>query len=1398
VQRSDYPQLAFSLPLEPARLSRARQRIREYLFEHRVDALAADDVVLAIEEAMTNAVRHSGSTEDLDISLRCTGGDVTVTVRDHGRGFDVERFDPKLCPDLLEPGGRGLFLIASLMDDLTLSCHSGLELRAVKAGAFPDDADHPARERVDDVHAARPHVEPRAQALLDEIDDGFVAIDWEWRYIYANPVAIGLLRYPMEELMGSSVWQLFPELVGSVVERNYRLAMEQGIPSHFEHLFERHGAWYEKRVYPTSSGISVYFNDITKRKRAESVTALQGEALRAINEILRAALATETEEELGAVCLTVAARLTGSALGFIGRVGDDGLLHDVAISDPGWAEGAMHDETGHGRPPGGLAFKPHGLYGEVLLTGEPLVTNSPGQHLRSVGLPPGHPPIASFLGVPLTSHGETVGIIALANRDSGFGDEQRESLETIAPTVAAAFERKRAEETLRRNAAMLDQVSDAVIAVDGEMRVTYMNAQAERQYGLAPAEAIGQRPSEFCAYEWPSPAAEREAVDQLERTGRWRGENIHVTRDGRRLVVESTVTSVCDPLGKPAGVLAVIRDVTERKAAEERERREHRETTFDNRVLRAFAEYESDDIFDQALATVLEKMASRHGVFGYIARPGHLMCPSLSKMLDTCEIEGKCIHYPPEKWKGLWAQALTEKRSLYTNIAPPVPPGHPVIHNNLATPILFHGEVIGLLNIANKDGGYTDADSELLDRLAARVAPVLYAWIQRQLRNDERKAAEEALLAGEERYRELLAHAPPGIYEVDFRRERFTSVNDVVCMMTGYSREELLTMDPLDLLVGDGRERFRARIASWLGGEPPEPDVEYRVRMKDGREIDVLLDVTFSRDEDGVPLGATVVARDITERKATEAELRQSREDLDRAQAVGQLGSWRLDVREDVLTWSDETYRIFGLPVGTPLTYETFLSLVHPDDRAFVEGEWQAALRGAPYDIEHRLLVGGQVKWVREKAFLEHAEAGELLGGFGIAQDVTARKRVEEELARRVWLSEELNRLNTTLATPAPSDRLLEVLLEELSLVLAAESASIGLLHDEGLEIVSALGMPGVEGRVFTPEDTPVVWLADEAGEPQAIEDCEHDSRVVSEVQRRLGIRSVLVVPLASGGERMGQMYFNWHTRQRRFAADELDFVRKAGANASAMLRTSHLLEAQRHIATTLQKNLMHRLPAVDGLELAEQLMMANEAELIGGDFCDAFLLPDGQVAVVIGDVAGKGIRAAGLTETVRSTMRAFAAIDATPAFILRKTNELLLHHDLADSHVTAFLAVIDPRSGHLSAASAGHPPPVHLSPFSCQLLDVTFGLPLNAFEAADYLPSHLTLTPDDCLVLYTDGVIEARHDGELFGEARLVELVGGMRGRSAAAVAEAVTGAIRAFGDKLRDDVQVLVVRLA
>ncbi len=172
---------------------------------------------------------------------------------------------------------------------------------------------------------------------------------------------------------------------------------------------------------------------------------------------------------------------------------------------------------------------------------------------------------------------------------------------------------------------------------------------------------------------------------------------------------------------------------------------------------------------------------------------------------------------------------------------------------------------------------------------------------------------------------------------------------------------------------------------------------------KDGSQIPVLVSVSLVKDPNGKVAGTVAVAHDITARKKREEELRESQRDLSHAQAVAKAGSWRLDTAKNILLWSDETRRIFGVQKGTILNYETFLSFVHPDDRTYVDREWQAALRGDSYDIEHRIVVEGKVKWVHEIAEIEFNENGSLKGGFGTVQDIT------EAMELRLKL-EELNR----------------------------------------------------------------------------------------------------------------------------------------------------------------------------------------------------------------------------------------------------------------------------------------------------------------------------------------------------------------------------------------------------
>jgi len=136
-----------------------------------------------------------------------------------------------------------------------------------------------------------------------------------------------------------------------------------------------------------------------------------------------------------------------------------------------------------------------------------------------------------------------------------------------------------------------------------------------------------------------------------------------------------------------------------------------------------------------------------------------------------------------------------------------------------------------------------------------------------------RKSNEQELREAEEKYRELVQSAPAGIYEIDFRKKRFTTVNDAMCEMLGYSREELLNMNPFDILDKEAQTRFQGRIDTWLKGEEPDQNVEYRVKTRDGHVLDVVLEASFITDGKGNPIGARVVGHDITVRKQMEHQL---------------------------------------------------------------------------------------------------------------------------------------------------------------------------------------------------------------------------------------------------------------------------------------------------------------------------------------------------------------------------------------------------------------------------------------------------------------------------------------------------------------------------------------------
>ena len=375
------------------------------------------------------------------------------------------------------------------------------------------------------------------------------------------------------------------------------------------------------------------------------------------------------------------------------------------------------------------------------------------------------------------------------------------------------------------------------------------------------------------------------------------------------------------------------------------------------------------------------------------------------------------------------------------------------------------------------DFPFTDSDgAQLILELGIDVTEIHKARdaLNEANRTLEQRVAERtAELARVKEEWELTFNTVPDLIAILDNRHRIVRVNRAMAQALSVAPEECVGLPCYRCMHGTDRPPACCPHVCTLadGSEHSAELHEERLRG------DFLVSTTPIYNAAGELTGAVHVARDITERKRAEKVLRESREDLDRAQAVGQIGSWRLDVRRNVLTWSEENHRIFNVPAGTPLAYETFLDKVHPDDRAFVDRQWSAALRGEGnlYDIEHRILVDGRVKWVRERAEIEFDEQGKLLGGFGTTQDVTERKQadqalrelnetLEQRVAERTAVAEnrawELRRMTAELSQAEHRERkrLARVLHDDLQqLLLAARLRLAGIGGDAAESVKTSI-----------------------------------------------------------------------------------------------------------------------------------------------------------------------------------------------------------------------------------------------------------------------------------------------------------------------------------------------------
>jgi len=261
-----------------------------------------------------------------------------------------------------------------------------------------------------------------------------------------------------------------------------------------------------------------------------------------------------------------------------------------------------------------------------------------------------------------------------------------------------------------------------------------------------------------------------------------------------------------------------------------------------------------------------------------------------------------------------------------------------------------------------------------------------------------RKQSEIQLQESENRFRRIVETAQEGIWTTD-ANEITTFVNDRMALMLGYYPEEMLGKSILTFFAEEDWTQVAAELELRRSGLQNKTD--FKLRTKENGEIWVSLTASPLTDEAGAYLGALAMVTDITERKLAEISLKSSEFSLKEAQRIAHIGNWELDLVHNILAWSDEIYRIFGVnPQHFEATYEAFLAAVHPDDREFVNRVYSESLTTRQtYDIVHRLLLpDGSLKYVNEKCETEFSPAGKPLRSLGTVMDITHMKQTEARL----------------------------------------------------------------------------------------------------------------------------------------------------------------------------------------------------------------------------------------------------------------------------------------------------------------------------------------------------------------------------------------------------------------
>ena len=290
---------------------------------------------------------------------------------------------------------------------------------------------------------------------------------------------------------------------------------------------------------------------------------------------------------------------------------------------------------------------------------------------------------------------------------------------------------------------------------------------------------------------------------------------------------------------------------------------------------------------------------------------------------------------------------------------------------------------------------------------------------------------------------------------------------------------------------------------------------------------------------------------------------------------------------------------------------------------------------------------------------------------------------------------------------------------------------------------------------------------------------------------------SLLFAPLEGDAAPQPSVLVVADKQEGEFDDEDRLLLSTLAAQLNASMHNAIAYQREHVIAETFQQALLMEPPAIPGIEVGVHYRAATDAARVGGDFYDLISLGPGKLMVIVGDVCGKSLAAAAQSAVVRYMLRAYAA-ESSPGEALSRLNSAVITQTPNQPFVTLVVAYVDVARHMFEYAVAGHPRPIVLAGLTEFPMPAEGNVPVGIFRGVTYPTNRAVLPDDSCIVLYTDGITDARRDGVLFGEERLHEAVRANLPLDAQALADSLLETVKEYsGGVLADDCAVVAVKL-